>query len=291
MNSMSTTSSTRRRAELLSAEEEVELAKQIEAGLYAEYLLAQGDRRFDPRLLREVAGQGRAAFTRFVEANQRLAAWWARRRIAAGGAGGMTLEDLTSEGVLGVVRAVCKFDYTLGFKFSTYATDWVRVFQQRAVLRLAPTKLSARDRHLAEEVLAAEQDLTSELRRTPTAAEVAARVGTTVKAVALVHDMLRRPAALDQTVTADGSATYADLLAATDPGEDHGEEDVAALLAALPPREKAVVIEAFGLAGRPARTVADLARAHRLPPEAIETVLGTAIGRMRWAATGMESAA
>ncbi len=271
----------------LSAEDEVDLAKQIEAGLYAEHLLQQGDRRYDPRQLAEVARQGRAAFARFVEANQRLAAWWARRRVAVGATYGLSLDDLTSEGVLGVVRGVCKFDYTLGYKFSTYASWWIRNFQQRAVITSAAAKLSVRDTEVLAALMMAEQDLQIGLRRTPTVAEVAALAGTTVKAVQQVRDMLRAPLALDQPVAAgQGSCTFADLLAETETAAEEPPADLEELLGVLPPRERAVVVDAFGLAGRPARSVAELAKAYRMLPAAVEAVLDHAVTVMRSAAAG-----
>ena len=278
-----TTKSTGRSA-LLSAEEEVELAKQIEAGLYAEHLLAAGDSRYEADLLDTVAREGRAAFERFVTANQRLAAWWARRRVAAGGARTLSAEDLVAEGVLGLVRGVCKFDYTLGYKFSTYASWWVRNFQQRAVIAASPAKVSTADEERIAEMLGAEQDLRSELRRTPTDREIAHRIGSTVKAVQQLRAMLYRPVSLDQPAFGEDSPAYADMVGAPESDTEVGEVDLDALLAALPGRDRAVVSEAFGLAGRPARSVAELARAYRLPVAAVETVLDRALTLMRGAA-------
>jgi RNA polymerase sigma factor (sigma-70 family) len=283
---MSTTSSTQPRAgDLLSAEEEVDLAKQIEAGLYAEHLLAQADRRYDPQSLAEVARQGRAAFTRFVEANVRLAAFFARRRVGAGAGYGLSLEDLTSEGVLGVVRGVCKFDYTLGYKFSTYASWWIRNFQQQAVIASSLAKLSPRETAALTAWMMSEQDLLTELHRAPTLEEIAAAAGTTVKMVQKVRDMLRPPAALDQPICGQSPRTYADLLAAREEPVEDQPAHVEELLAVLPPRERAVVVDAFGLAGGPARSVEELARSYRLPAATIEGVLDRAVCAMRAAAT------
>ena len=270
----------------LSAEEEVELAKQIEAGLYAEHLLAAGDSRYDPALLKIVAREGRLAFERFVGANLRLAAWWARRRVAAGGARSLSVDDLTSEGVLGLVRGVCKFDYTLGYKFSTYASWWVRHFQQLAVIAAAPAKVSYADAARIGEVLAAEHDLSHELHRAPTNSEIADRLGSTVKAVQQARDMLRSSVSLDQPAFGVDSPTYADRVCAPETADADGPEvDLAGLLAALPHRERAVVTEAFGLDGRPARSVDDLARAHRMPMSTLEALLDRALSRLRGAAS------
>ena len=272
---------------LLSAEEEVELAKQIEAGLYAEHLLASGDTRYDPALLTVVAREGSTAFERFVGANQRLAAWWARRRVAAGAARTVSLEDLTSEGIVGLVRGVRKFDYTLGYKFSTYASWWVRNFQQRAVIAAAAAKVSQADESRIVEVLGAEQDLRSELRRTPTDGEVAQQLGTTVKSVQQVRDMLRGPVALDQPAFGVNSPSYADVVCGAEGSRgDDVDIDVEELLAALPRRERAVVVEAFGLGGGPARSVAELAQSYRLPATTIEAVLDSALTMLRCTASG-----
>lgn len=279
---MSETQDSKVRYALLSAEEEADLAKQIEAGLYAEHLLAAGDSRYDPALLKIVARDGRLAFERFVGANLRLAAWFARRRVAARAARSLSVDDLTSEGVLGLVRGVCKFDYTLGYKFSTYASWWVRRFQQLAVIAAAPAKVSHADAARIGEVLAAEQDLSHELHRAPTNSEIADRLGTTAKAVQQARDMLRSPVSLDQHAFGVDSPTYADMVCAPDPADAEGHEvDLAGLLAALPNRERAVVTEAFGLDGRPARSVAELAQAHRMPMGAIEALLDSALSRLR----------
>ncbi len=279
---MSETQDSKVRYALLSAEEEADLAKQIEAGLYAEHLLAAGDSRYDPALLKIVARDGRLAFERFVGANLRLAAWFARRRVAARAARSLSVDDLTSEGVLGLVRGVCKFDYTLGYKFSTYASWWVRRFQQLAVIAAAPAKVSHADAARIGEVLAAEQDLSHELHRAPTNSEIADRLGTTAKAVQQARDMLRSPVSLDQHAFGVDSPTYADMVCAPEPADAEGHEvDLAGLLAALPNRERAVVTEAFGLDGRPARSVAELAQAHRMPMGAIEALLDSALSRLR----------
>jgi RNA polymerase sigma factor (sigma-70 family) len=271
--------------ERLSAAEEVELAKQIEAGLYAEHLLATGDTRYDTTLLKICAREGRTAFERFVAANQRLAAWWARRRVAAGGARTVSVEDLTSEGVVGLVRGVCKFDYTLGYKFSTYASWWVRHFQQRAVIAAAATKVSHADEERIREVLGAEQDLRNALRRTPTDREIAEHLGATVKSVQQVRDMMRGAVSLDQPAFGPESPTYAEAFADESLPADEWDVDLNDLLAALPRRERALVSAAFGLAGQPARSVSDLARAHRLSVPAVEAVLDNALALMRGAAS------
>ncbi|WP_087082409.1 sigma factor [Mycobacterium dioxanotrophicus] len=139
--------------ELLTAEQEVELAKRIEAGLYAQFLLAKGASPYTPAQLRLVAADGQAAFEHFVTANVRLSAWWARKRAVRGASALLTVEDLTAEGMLGVIRAVQKFDYTQGFKFSTYALHWVRLHQQRAIAKATPAALSSSDQARCRELL------------------------------------------------------------------------------------------------------------------------------------------
>lgn len=185
-------------AELLSAEQEVELGRAIEAGLYAEHLLSiAGTGDSDPELLREAVADGRAAFHRFVEANVRLAAWRGRRRVAAGGGGVLSVEDLTAEGTLGVIRALQKWDHVRGLKFSTYAYDWVGLHQQRAVAAAAPAGLAARDRDRCTELIGERQRLTQRLQRTPTRTELAAALGITCRAVEEIETMLAPAQSLD----------------------------------------------------------------------------------------------
>jgi len=276
--------------DLLTAEQEVELAQQIEAGLYAEHLLATDTGDHDRALLDLAAREGRAAFAQFVAANHRLASWWARRRVAIGACNALDLEDLTSEGALGLVRGVQKFDYALGYKFSTYASHWVRNFQQRAVIAAAPTTMNVRDHELAMQVIAAEQSLTSDQGRTPTLAEIAEQAETTVKAVARIKTMLRPALSLDRPVAADsGSATIADLvLVAGEPQDNTDGCDAAAqletMMGALSPREKDMVTEVFGLrSGRP-RTIAQVAQARGLTTEKMENLLVAALATMRYGA-------
>jgi len=181
---------------------------------------------------------------------------------------------------------VCKFDYTLGYKFSTYASWWVRRFQQIAVVAASPATVSAADEARILEMISAEQSLCNELRRTPTDGEIADRLGSTAKAVQQVRAMLRGAVSLDQPAFGGDSPAYSDLMCAAEAeSDDVADVDLEELLAVLPARERAVVGEAFGLAGRPARSVTDLAQAHRLPPSAVEAVLDRALSLMRGAAS------
>ncbi|WP_102145684.1 sigma-70 domain-containing protein [Mycobacterium hubeiense] len=278
---------------LLSAEEEVDLGKAIEAGLYARHLLHTGTGPHDPQMLREVVAQGRQAFDRFVTANVRLAAWRARRRVAAYAAATLSVDDLTSEGMLGVVRAVQKWDYTLGLKFSNYADYWIRYHQQRAVTAAAPATLSALDRQRCVELIDERQRLTARLRRTPTRADVAAAMGITVRAVAEIESMLSPAHSVDAPV-ADGDRTLADVLAAPAHAESAaapGCGDVADLLDTLTDRERSVVSAVFGLHTGVPEPIDAMAARLRLRPNTITTVLDAALAKLRRTTAGGEAVA
>jgi RNA polymerase sigma factor (sigma-70 family) len=273
---------------LLSAEAEVDLAKAIEAGLYAGHLLehgAAGDRTAE---LREVVTAGRAAFARFVEANVRLAAWHARRRAAVSATGGLTIEDLTNEGVLGVIRAVQKFDYALGYKFSTYASRWIRNFQQRAVIAASPATLDAADREQCAAMLSERQYLAVELGRIPTPAEIAAAMGTTVRALSQWQGMIAPAYSLDGPLGSDSDFSIGDTLAAPEPANGEAlraPRRVSELLVVLTDRERSVVRQMFGLDTGVPTALAEVAATRKVASERVAAVVETALTKLRSAAT------
>ena len=284
--------------DLLTAAEETYLAIWIEAGLYAEHLLARGCHGVhDPLLLHEVAQTGRAAFERFVMSNQRLAAWWARRRASRRAAGGLDVEDLTSEGMLGIVRAVCKFDHTKGYKFSTYASYWVRHFQQRAVMSAASaTTVTSRDYELAMSVLAAEDALVGENSRFPTDSELAHYLSTTVSVIEHARDMLRPALSLDRSAfsdTPDGPRLGDLILLDIDDGSAPypSEVEPTALLAVLTSRERTVIAEVFGLVRGTPSTVGEVAKAHRVSAEKVTQLVEVALTKLRKHLSKQECAA
>lgn len=199
------------RIPLLSASEEVELAKRIEAGVYADYLLrtdAEAGGR-DQRDLRVIADEGLRAKERMVRANLRLVVAAAKKRQ-----GGLSLLDLIQEGNLGLMRAVEKFDYAKGYKFSTYAMWWIRQAMQRGnaflsrAIRL-PTHLTERIAKLNR----AEWELITRLERDPTDAELAAESGYPVDAVGRMRHVSRVTASLDVPIGDDGEASLGEFIA------------------------------------------------------------------------------
>lgn len=276
-------------APLLTAAEEVDLAKRIEAGVYAQHLLDTGaDAGHDPRELALVALDGRQAFHHFISANLRLASWFAYRRRHTGL---MSIEDVTAEGVLGLIRAVQKFDFTRGLKFSTYAGNWIRLYQGRAAIAAAATSLSQTDYDIAAAVIRAEDDLVAMLRREPSTAEIAASLGITVAAVERTRDMLRPALSLEMPVGDSDSTTLADLLPdrhADDgvPTEVARRNAVSALLEQLSARERGVITEVFGLNSTSPKSIAAVARERRVQPERVEALVAGALQKMQGGAAG-----
>jgi RNA polymerase sigma factor (sigma-70 family) len=277
---------------LLSAAEEVELAKRIEAGLYAQHLLDGGDTELDEADLGRVAADGRAAFRRFVSANVRLSAWHARRRAAVYAGGGLSVEDLTNEGVLGVIRAVQKFDFTQGYKFSTYASWWIRQSQQRAIVRQSAAVLTARDREGCAELLATRQHLMAELRRLPARTELAAAMGATVGAVTEWEAMLAPAQSLDAPAAGGGHLSVGQRIAAVQPVDAVADSvQLGQLLAALTARERAVLDEVFGIGTGVAKPVAAVAAARRVDAAKVAALVEAALGKLRAVATNSGAAA
>ncbi|SIM03064.1 RNA polymerase sigma factor, sigma-70 family [Mycobacteroides abscessus subsp. abscessus] len=276
--------------DLLTAEQEVELAKRIEAGLYARFLLAKGVSHYTPAQLRLVAADGRAAFEHFVTANIRLSAWWARKRAAGMDSGTLlTVEDLTAEGILGIIRAVQKFDYTQGFKFSTYALHWVRQRQQRAITGATPAALSAGDQERCRGMLAVRYQLEIDLGRAPSDAELAAAMGVTAVGVAQMHAMMSRAVSLDAPLhggSRDDSSSLLDILAGQDSGDQDDAHSIATqqlseLLKLLSDRERRVISEVFGLATGVPRSVTEVADEHRIPVVKVRGLVEGAMAKLR----------
>jgi RNA polymerase sigma factor (sigma-70 family) len=200
------------RTKLLTAVQEVELAKRIEAGLFAEEKLAS----LPPAAadLVVVAAEGRAAKDHLLEANLRLVVSIAKRYTGRG----MAFLDLIQEGNLGLIRAVEKFDYTKGYKFSTYATWWIRQAITRAMADQARTiRIPV---HMVEQVnrmVRARRDLSTSLGREPSIAEIAQAMGVPEFQVIELISYDREPVSLDQAVGEDGESALGDFVAAVDP--------------------------------------------------------------------------
>ena len=280
---------------LLTAEEEVMLAREIEAGLYAEAILdgtlttkERGGRKAvkaTQEELEEIVEQGRAAMKRFVTANLRLVVSVARKY----GRSQMPLLDLVQEGNTGLIRAVEKFDYMKGFKFSTYATWWVRqsisrgIAQQSRIVRLPV--------HVAEQinqVSATRRNLERKLGREPEVLEIADELGLEEERVIELLRLARDHVSLDAPVEEDGDTALGDLLARdTAPGPDEvvlDAEDRARLdhmLDSLDERSADVVRRRYGLLdGRQAK-LADIASVWGITAERVRQIERQAIAKLR----------
>lgn len=213
---------------LLNAEQEVELAKDIEAGLMADAVLQESVDFSEPfseerdALLREIVHRGKTAKERFMESNLRLVVSIARRYTRSSG---MDMIDIIQEGNLGLVRAVEKFDYQKGYKFSTYATWWIR----QAITRSIPDKstIIRIPVHMHEKVNSARKadiELTNQLGRKPTVGEVADHLGITPEEAQDRLD-LARPIVYYDTPIGDGDTTMMDLLSDGSNSSDRMDDD------------------------------------------------------------------
>ena len=279
---------------LLSAEEEVELARRIEGGLYAQAILdgeiidesrSKKPVRVTRKELEELARIGEEAMNRFVTANLRLVVSVARKY----GRSAMPLLDLVQEGNTGLIRAVEKFDYTKGFKFSTYATWWVRqsisrgIAQQGRIVRLPV--------HVAEQinqVSAIRRNLERKFGRDPDLREIAEEMGIQEEKVLELIQFSREHVSLDAPVEEDGDTALGDLIAREPaPGPDElvlDAEERARLeqmLSKLDPRSADVVRRRYGLLdGRQAK-LADIGEVWGITAERVRQIERHAIAKLR----------
>ncbi|AQP44585.1 sigma-70 family RNA polymerase sigma factor [Tessaracoccus flavus] len=273
---------------LLTAIEEVELARAIEAGLYAQKVLdgeveTSADATEDE--LRELAAEGERSMQRFVQANLRLVVSVARKY----GRAQMPLLDLVQEGNTGLIRAVEKFDYAKGFKFSTYATWWVRqaisrgIAQQGRIVRLPV--------HVAEQVnqvSAVRRNLERTLGRDPELSEIAEELGLEESKVVDLLRYARDHVSLDAPVEADGDTALGDLIAReTSPGPDEMVLDaeerarLEGMLASLDERSQDVVRRRYGLLdGRQAK-LADIGTHWGITAERVRQIERQALAQLR----------
>ena len=279
------------RTKLLTAAEEVELARRVEAGLFATELLdgRHGEGIVDARLrsdLGVVAREGASAKDRLLEANLRLVVSIAKRYTGRG----MAFLDLIQEGNLGLIRAVEKFDYTKGYKFSTYATWWIRQAITRAMADQARTiRIPV---HMVEQVnrmVRARRDLAVSLGREPSVPEVAVAMGVPEYQVLELISYDREPVSLDQAVGEDGESALGDFVAKIDPRNDPEDSvtngllrsEVEIVLATLSQREQAVIRLRFGLDDGRQRTLDEVGREFGLSRERIRQIEKVTLLKLR----------
>ncbi|MDX3215416.1 RNA polymerase sigma factor [Streptomyces sp. ME02-6991-2B] len=275
------------RIPLLTAEEEVELARRVEAGLFAEEELNSApdpDSRLAVDLDRLVV-LGRMAKRRLIEANLRLVVSVAKRYVGRG----LTMLDLVQEGNLGLIRAVEKFDYARGYKFSTYATWWIRQAMSRALADQARTiRVPVHVVELINRVVRVQRRLLQERGYEPTAEEVGAHLGIPPERVSEVLRLAQEPVSLQAPVGEEEDVAFGDLIEdgdATSPVESASflllREHLEAVLSTLGERERRVVQLRYGLAdGRP-RTLEEIGRIFGVTRERIRQIESKTLGKLR----------
>ncbi|WP_155058361.1 RNA polymerase sigma factor [Streptomyces blattellae] len=275
------------RIPLLTAAEEVELARRVEAGLFAEEKLA-GAPDLDSQLaldLDRLVVMGRMAKRRLIEANLRLVVSVAKRYVGRG----LTMLDLVQEGNLGLIRAVEKFDYARGYKFSTYATWWIRQAMSRALADQARTiRVPVHVVELINRVVRVQRRMLQERGYEPTPEEVAAHLDLPPERVSEVLRLAQEPVSLHAPVGEEDDVALGDLIEdgdAASPVESAAflllREHLEAVLSTLGERERKVVQLRYGLAdGRP-RTLEEIGRIFGVTRERIRQIESKTLNKLR----------
>jgi RNA polymerase primary sigma factor len=273
---------------LLNAGQEVELAKRIEAGLFADHKLADGSGVLRPGQitdLERVAEDGRRAKNHLLEANLRLVASLARRYTGRG----MLFLDLIQEGNLGLIRGMEKFDYTKGYKFSTYATWWIRQAIARSMADQARTiRIPAHMVDAVSKLARAQRQMLQDLGREPTPAELAAELGMTPEKVIEVQKCGREPISLHTPLGEDGDSEFGDLIEdseAIQPSEAVSftllQEQLHSVLDTLSQREASVVSMRFGLTDGQPKTLDQIGKVYGVTRERIRQIESNAMSKLR----------
>jgi RNA polymerase primary sigma factor len=273
---------------LLNAEQEVELAKRIEAGLFAEEKLADGpgSLRREARLdLEWIADDGRRAKNHLLEANLRLVVSLAKRYTGRG----MLFLDLIQEGNLGLIRAVEKFDYTKGYKFSTYATWWIRQAITRAMADQARTiRIPVHMVEVINKLARVQRQMLQDLGREPTPEELAAELDMTPEKVIEVQKYGREPISLHTPLGEDGDSEFGDLIEdseAIQPGEAVSftllQEQLHDVLDTLSEREAGVVSMRFGLTDGQPKTLDEIGKVYGVTRERIRQIESKTMSKLR----------
>ncbi|GGJ98916.1 RNA polymerase principal sigma factor HrdA [Streptomyces camponoticapitis] len=275
------------RIKLLTAVEEVDLARRVEAGLFAEEKLGSTP-DLDSQLavdLDRLVVLGRMAKRRLIEANLRLVVSVAKRYVGRG----LTMLDLVQEGNLGLIRAVEKFDYARGYKFSTYATWWIRQAMSRALADQARTiRVPVHVVELINRVVRVQRRMLQERGYEPTHEEVAAQLELTAERVGEVLRLAQEPVSLHAPVGEEDDVAFGDLIEdgdAASPVESAAflllREHLEAVLSTLGERERKVVQLRYGLAdGRP-RTLEEIGRIFGVTRERIRQIESKTLSKLR----------
>jgi RNA polymerase primary sigma factor len=276
---------------LLNAEEEVELAKRIEAGLYAAERVRRAEdvtEKLSPQLrrdLRWIVRDGERAKNHLLEANLRLVVSLAKRYTGRG----MAFLDLIQEGNLGLIRAVEKFDYTKGYKFSTYATWWIRQAITRAMADQARTiRIPVHMVEVINKLGRIQRELLQDLGREPTPEELAKEMDISAEKVLEIQQYAREPISLDQTIGDEGDSQLGDFI------EDSEavvavdavsftllQDQLQSVLATLSEREAGVVRLRFGLTDGQPRTLDEIGQVYGVTRERIRQIESKTMSKLR----------
>ncbi|MFM1779097.1 MAG: hypothetical protein RIS51_242 [Actinomycetota bacterium] len=272
---------------LLNAELEVELAKRIEAGLFAEEKLATA-KKLNPAERRDltwVVRDGQRAKSHLLEANLRLVVSLAKRYTGRG----MQFLDLIQEGNLGLIRAVEKFDYTKGYKFSTYATWWIRQAITRAMADQARTiRIPVHMVEVINKLARVQRQLLQDLGREPTPEELAAELDMTPEKVVEVQKYGREPISLSTPLGEDGDSEFGDLIEDTEavvPADAVGftmlQQELERVLDSLHPREAGVIRSRFGLGDGVQMTLDQIGEKFGVTRERIRQIESKTMSKLR----------
>ena len=273
---------------LLSAEEEVDLAKRIEAGLFAEEELAAGHikpRKNQADDFRIIIEDGRRAKNHLLEANLRLVVSLAKRYTGRG----MLFLDLIQEGNLGLIRAVEKFDYTKGYKFSTYATWWIKQAITRAMADQARTiRIPVHMVEVINKLARVQRQMLQDLGREPTPDELAKELDMTAEKVLEVQKYGREPISLHTPLGEDGDSEFGDLIEDSEaivPAEAVNftllQEQLQDVLDTLSEREAGVVAMRFGLTDGQQKTLDEIGRVYGVTRERIRQIESKTMSKLR----------
>ncbi len=272
---------------LLNAEQEVELAKRIEAGLFAEERLNSGD-KIEMKLKRElwwIAQDGKKAKNHLLEANLRLVVSLAKRYTGRG----MLFLDLIQEGNLGLIRAVEKFDYTKGYKFSTYATWWIRQAITRAMADQARTiRIPVHMVEVINKLARVQRQMLQDLGREPTPEELAKELDMTPEKVVEVQKYGREPISLHTPLGEDGDSEFGDLIEDSEavvPADAVSftllQEQLHSVLDTLSEREAGVVSMRFGLTDGQPKTLDEIGKVYGVTRERIRQIESKTMSKLR----------